>query len=65
MLGDSIVTQSPNTDNRIDLVTFLTRRIVAIARLSIGASPSRRTFWQGQITSYHAQLRQAITGGAR
>lgn len=40
------------------LISFLVKRIVCFARLSIGASPSHKNFWQSQIISFHAQLKQ-------
>lgn len=49
------------SNNRIDLSTFLTKRIVAFARLSMGTNPSHRLFWQRQISDYHAQLKNAMT----
>lgn len=76
MSGDNILSRSnpacnaeafeqafitPNLYNRIDLPTFLTRRIVAFGRLSMGACPAHKVFWQGQITSYHRVLKSAMT----
>lgn len=52
-------TQQENS--RIDLIVFLTKRICCFARLSMGASPAHRLFWQGQMTAYHKALRQAMT----
>lgn len=75
MSGDNILSRSnpacnaeafeqafitPNLYNRIDILTFLTRRIVAFARLSMGACPAHRLFWQQQIASYHRVLKSAM-----
>lgn len=40
------------------LILFLVKRIVAFSRLSVGASPSHKLFWQSQIVSFHEQLKQ-------
>lgn len=50
--------------NPIDLSTFLVKRIVTFARLSMGASPTQRLFWQRQIADYHRVLKQAMTNPA-
>lgn len=57
-LTAAFVPTSQDVEKLNTLILFLTRRIVAFARLSIGANPSRRLFWQSQIISYHAQLKQ-------
>lgn len=56
--NQAFVPTSQDAEKLNTLILFLTRRIVAFARLSIGANPSRRLFWQSQIISYHTQLKQ-------
>ncbi len=52
-----------NTD---DLIRFLVLRIVALGRLrSAATSPTYRSFWTSQLETYHANLKNVLTGGVK
>lgn len=57
-LNQAFIPTSQDVEKLNTLILFLTRRIVAFARLSIGANPSHKLFWQSQIADYHTQLKQ-------
>jgi hypothetical protein len=61
MSTQNSLTQPTESNNRIDLIVFLTRRIVCAARLSVGANPAQRRFWLGQIADFHRILKTAMT----
>lgn len=49
--------------NADTLIPFLVKRICTFARLQFGAeSPAYKNFWQGQIVTYQASLKQVIKG---